>query len=55
MKKTGYEAPRAVRLSDTKTGSFKCANGPTGTPDVCTSGYAVQPHNVCAVGSGVVA
>jgi hypothetical protein len=54
MKKSGYEAPRAVRLSDTKTGSFKCANGPEGTLDVCASGYVVHPHNVCAAGSGVI-
>jgi hypothetical protein len=54
MKKSGYEAPRAVRLSDAKTGSFKCTNGPAGTLDVCTSGFGVQPHNVCASGSSVV-
>jgi hypothetical protein len=49
-----YEAPRAVRLSDAATASLSCLNGPTGTADVCTSGFAVQPNNVCASGSSVI-
>jgi len=48
-----YEAPRAVRLSDATTASLTCVNGPSGTADVCTSGFAVQPNNVCAAGTGV--
>jgi hypothetical protein len=54
MKKSAdstYEAPRAVRLSDARTGTFSCLNGPTGTADQCTSGFAVVPHNVCITGA----
>jgi len=49
-----YEAPRAVRLSDATTAALVCVNGPTGTADVCTSGFAVMPNNVCASGSYVI-
>jgi hypothetical protein len=49
-----YDAPRAVRLGDTKTARLECLNGPTGTPDVCRSGFDVQSGNVCATGNQVV-
>lgn len=49
-----YETPRAVRLGDTATAKLDCLNGPTGTPDVCHSGFAVSPGNVCGTGSQVV-
>ena len=49
-----YDAPRAVRLGDAKTAKMDCVNGPTGTPDVCQSGFDVRPVNVCATGSQVV-
>ena len=48
-----YDAPRAVRLGDTKTARLECLNGPSGTPDVCRSGFDVQSGNVCAAGSAV--
>ena len=48
-----YVAPRAVRLSDAATASLTCLNGPQGTADVCNTGFAVQPGNVCGAGSGV--
>jgi hypothetical protein len=50
---TKYSAPRAVRLNDAKTAALTCLNGPQGTADVCNSGFAVQPGNVCGTGSGV--
>jgi hypothetical protein len=49
-----YDAPRAVRLGDTKTARMECVNGRTGTPDVCDSGFQVSGGNVCAAGSRVV-
>ena len=51
MKK--YEAPRAVRLSDANTASLVCLNGPYGTADVCNTGFAVDPGNVCSSGANV--
>jgi hypothetical protein len=51
MKK--YEAPRAVRLSDANTASLVCVNGPSGTADVCNTGFAVSPQNVCSSGGQV--
>jgi len=48
-----YEAPHAVRLSDTRTASLVCVNGPSGTADECASGFAVDPTPICATGSGV--
>lgn len=48
-----YDAPRAVRLGDTKTARLECLNGPSGTLDICTSGFDVQPLNVCGTGSEV--
>ncbi len=48
-----YEAPRAVRLSDANTASLVCVNGPQGTADVCSSGFAVEPFNICTVGANV--
>jgi hypothetical protein len=51
MKK--YESPRAVRLSDANTASLVCVDGPQGTADVCASGFAVEPINICTVGSDV--
>jgi hypothetical protein len=48
-----YEAPRAVHLGDAKTAKLECVNGPTGTPDVCGSGFSAQ-GNVCNRGSRVV-
>ena len=47
-----YEAPRAVGLSDATTGTFRCLNGPSGTADMCDSGFAVNPP-VCSTGSSV--
>lgn len=51
MKK--YEAPRAVRLSDANTASLVCVDGPSGTADVCNTGFAVSPQNVCSAGTSV--
>ena len=48
-----YEAPRAVRLSDATTASLVCTNGPSGTQDVCRSGFSVSGNYVCATGTGV--
>ena len=48
-----YDAPRAVRLSDATTGTFSCFDGTQGTIDMCQSGFAVQPHNICSTGSSV--
>jgi len=51
MKK--YESPRAIRLSDARTASLNCENGPAGTADVCNTGFAVDPSNICADGGQV--
>ena len=52
MKK--YVKPQAARLRDATTAAtMTCLDGPTGTADVCSSGYAVQPHNICNLGSQV--
>jgi hypothetical protein len=48
-----YDAPRAVRLGDTKTARLECVNGPSGTPDVCNSGAYVQNRNICTTGAAV--
>ena len=48
-----YDAPRAVRLSDAKTGSLHCVNGRAGTRDLCESGFEVQAHNTCSTGLNV--
>jgi hypothetical protein len=45
-----YAAPRAVRLSDTKTASLHCVNGRSGTRDLCESGFEVQSQNTCENG-----
>jgi hypothetical protein len=45
-----YEAPRAVRLSDAKTGALHCINGRSGNRDLCESGFEVQSQNTCANG-----
>jgi hypothetical protein len=37
-----YDAPRAVRLSDARTGAMKCTNGRAGNADVCESGFAAD-------------
>ena len=45
-----YEAPHAVRLSDAKTASLVCTDGPNGD-NTCISGATVGP--ACASGSNV--
>jgi hypothetical protein len=45
-----YDAPRAVRLGDAKTGGMVCTNGRSGNGDFCESGFAVSPNNVCRTG-----
>ncbi len=54
MSSPKYDAPRAVRLGDTKTARLECLNGPTGTPDICNTGFEVTGGNVCATGARVV-
>ena len=51
-KSNGYEAPRAVRMSDAPTAQFQCVNGPTGNAEVCNTGAGVG-GNVCTTGSYV--
>jgi len=51
MKK--YEAPRAARLSDAKTASLECKDGPSGTADICQSGLDPVDFRRCNQGSAV--
>jgi hypothetical protein len=48
-----YQAPRAVRLADAATGTFRCENGIMGTQDLCQSGSVANEHFLCQAGSGV--